>query len=191
MCCSPSRKALYNLTAFIAHAASLHQTSVHCGRFLAAASRRSLDRVSVPMWPFTLSGRLPIIAMVGLYPAIQLMGRGLILQRGLGPFPNRPCGRPSHPVLSCVSTGYPRLEGRLPTCYSPVRRSRIAATARLACLRRAASVRSEPGSNSPSSNPGPKTGNNLKFQPCQLSSLPAAPEHFCRFRLSNLSVSSN
>ena len=41
---SPSRKELYNLTAFFAHAASLHQTSVHCGRFLAAASRRSLDR---------------------------------------------------------------------------------------------------------------------------------------------------
>ena len=41
---SPSRKELYNLTAFIVHAASLHQTSVHCGRFLAAASRRSLDR---------------------------------------------------------------------------------------------------------------------------------------------------
>ena len=90
---SPSRKGLYNLTAFIAHAASLHQTFVHCGRFLAAASRRSLDRVSVPMWPFTLSGRLPIIAMVGLYPTIQLMGRGLILRRSLGSFPDpRLCG---------------------------------------------------------------------------------------------------
>ena len=84
---SPFRKGLYNLTAFIVHAASLHQTFVHCGRFLAAASRRSLDRVSVPMWPSTLSGRLPIVAMVGLYPAIKLMGRGLIFQRGLGPFP--------------------------------------------------------------------------------------------------------
>ena len=41
---SSSRKELYNLTAFIVHAASLHQTFVHCGRFLAAASRRSLDR---------------------------------------------------------------------------------------------------------------------------------------------------
>ena len=41
---SPSRKGLYNLAAFIAHAASLHPTSVHCGRFLAAASRRSLGR---------------------------------------------------------------------------------------------------------------------------------------------------
>ena len=41
---SPSRKGLYNLTAFIVHAASLRQTFVHCGRSLAAASRRSLGR---------------------------------------------------------------------------------------------------------------------------------------------------
>ena len=33
-----------------------------------AASRRSLGRVSVPMWPFTLSGRLWIVALVGRYP---------------------------------------------------------------------------------------------------------------------------
>ena len=37
-------------------------------RFLAAASRRSLGRVSVPMWPVTLSGRLMIVALVGHYP---------------------------------------------------------------------------------------------------------------------------
>ena len=40
-----------------------------------------------------------------------------------------------------------------PTCYSPVRHSHTEASfcnpVRLACLRRAASVRSEPGSNSP------------------------------------------
>ena len=35
--------------------------------FLAAASRRSLGRISVPMCPFTLSGRIPIIALVCLY----------------------------------------------------------------------------------------------------------------------------
>ena len=29
---------------------------------------RSLGRVSVPMWPFTLSGRLWIVALVGRYP---------------------------------------------------------------------------------------------------------------------------
>ena len=57
----------YNPKAFITHAALLRQTFVHCGRFPTAASRRSLGRVSVPMWPFTLSGRLRIIVLVGRY----------------------------------------------------------------------------------------------------------------------------
>ena len=65
---SSSSKGFYNLPAFIIHAASLRQTFVHCGIFLAAASRRSLGRISVPMCPITLSGRIPIIALVGLYP---------------------------------------------------------------------------------------------------------------------------
>ena len=60
-------KGLYNLPAFLVHAASLRQTFVHCGIFLAAASRRSLGRISVPMCPITLSGRIPIIALVCLY----------------------------------------------------------------------------------------------------------------------------
>ncbi len=65
---SPPGKELYNLPAFIVHAASLRQGFPHCGRFLAAASRRSLGRVSVPVWPITLSGRLLIVALVGHYP---------------------------------------------------------------------------------------------------------------------------
>ena len=56
-------------------------------------------------------------------------------------------------VLPAISSSYPHLKGRLPTCSSPVRHSRRGASSslavRLACLRRAASVRSEPGSNSP------------------------------------------
>ena len=55
-------KGLYNLPAFIVHAASLRQAFAHCGIFLAAASRRSLGRISVPMCPITLSGRIPVIA---------------------------------------------------------------------------------------------------------------------------------
>ena len=65
---SSNSKGFYNLSAFFIHAASLRQTFVHCGIFLAAASRRSLGRISVPMWPITLSGRIPIIALVGRYP---------------------------------------------------------------------------------------------------------------------------
>src|SRR3979490_2640322 len=58
----------------------------------------------------------------------------------------------SYAVLDPVSQAYPTVQGRLPTCYSPVRRSCTpkGLTARLACVKHAASVRPEPGSNSPS-----------------------------------------
>ena len=69
---------LYNPKAFFTHAASLHQSFLHCAIFPTAASRRSLGRVSVPMWPYTLSGRLPIVGLVGRYPANCLIGRGPI-----------------------------------------------------------------------------------------------------------------
>ena len=72
---------LYNPKAFITHAASLRQAFAHCARFPTAASRRSLDRLSVPVWLFILSDQLPVFALVGLYPANYLMGRRLILKR--------------------------------------------------------------------------------------------------------------
>ncbi len=50
---------VYDPKTFLLHAASLRQAFAHCAKFLTAASRRSLDRVSVPVWPITLSGRLP------------------------------------------------------------------------------------------------------------------------------------
>ena len=69
---------LYNPKAVITHAALLRQTFVHCGRFPTAASRRSLGRVSVPMWPVTLSGRLLIVGLAGRYPTNYLIRRGSI-----------------------------------------------------------------------------------------------------------------
>jgi hypothetical protein len=60
---------LYNPRAFIAHAASLRQAFAHCARFPTAASRRSLDRVSVPVWLFILSDQLPVLALVVHYTA--------------------------------------------------------------------------------------------------------------------------
>ena len=90
----------------------------------------------------------------------------------------------TNPVLSCVSTGYPRLEGRLPTCYSPVRRFPIAGTARLACLKRAASVRSEPGSNSPLFEPGPKPGIITSFFPFNSPPLGGISEQLIVYLLS-------
>ena len=54
-------------------------------------------------------------------------------------------------VLAKVSLSYPPLKGRLVTCYSPVRHFTqvlLPFLVRLACVRHAASVDSEPGSNS-------------------------------------------
>ena len=62
-------KAVYNPKAFVPHAALLRQGFPHCAKVPTAASRRSLGRISVPMWPIALSGRLWIVALVGRYPA--------------------------------------------------------------------------------------------------------------------------
>ena len=152
---SSRSKEVYNPKAVIPHAASLRQASAHCAIFPTAASRRSLGRVSVPVWPVTLSGRLPVEALVSHYLTNKLIGRGPIPhQKSFHP---QPCDHESYPVLDPVSQAYPRVGGRSPTCYSPVRRSCTpkGLTARLACVKHAASVRPEPGSNSPT-----KTGSN-------------------------------
>ena len=59
---------LYDPKAFITHAAWLGQACAHCPIFPTAASRRSLDRVSVPVWLIILSDQLPVLALVGRYP---------------------------------------------------------------------------------------------------------------------------
>ena len=67
---------LYDPKTFIAHAASHRQAFAHCERFSTAASRRSLGSVSVPVWLTILSDQLPVVALVGRYPANKLMVRG-------------------------------------------------------------------------------------------------------------------
>ena len=74
-------KAVYNPKAVIPHAASLRQGFPHCGSLSTAASRRSLGRISVPVWLTILSDQLPIVALVGRYPANKLMGRKAIRKR--------------------------------------------------------------------------------------------------------------
>ena len=64
---SSSLKVLYNPKAFFTHAAWLHQGFPHCAIFPTAASRRSLDRVSVPVWLVILSDQLEIVALVSRY----------------------------------------------------------------------------------------------------------------------------
>ena len=61
-------KAVYNPKAFIPHAALLRQAFAHCAIVPTAASRRSLGRISVPMWRVVLSDPLRVIALVGRYP---------------------------------------------------------------------------------------------------------------------------
>ena len=86
------------------------------------------------------------------------MDRRLILQRHQdAPFSSSLFRRTvtrTYAGLPSVSTGYPPLQGRSSTCYSPVRHCppdpKARLLVRLACLKHAASVHSEPGSNSPS-----------------------------------------
>ena len=86
-------KEFYNPKAFITHAALLRQAFAHCGRFPTAASRRSLDRVSVPVWPFILSDRLLIVGLVGRYPTNYLIRRKPLFRRSFeAPFFLSSCG---------------------------------------------------------------------------------------------------
>src|SRR5215211_5975905 len=81
----------------------------------------------------------------------------------------------SYPVLAPVSEGYPKVQGRFLTCYSPVRRSSTpkGLSARLACVKHAASVRPEPGSNSPTKSVENLTPSNNK---CCQRNLPTNPQ---------------
>ena len=64
---SSHTKELYDPKAFIVHAAWLGQSCLHCPIFPTAASRRSLARISVPVWGTFLSEPLPIVALVSRY----------------------------------------------------------------------------------------------------------------------------
>ena len=60
-------KEVYNPRTFLPHAVLLRQAFAHCGKFPTAASRRSLDRFSVPVWLLILSDQLLIVALVVPY----------------------------------------------------------------------------------------------------------------------------
>ena len=66
----PVQKQFTTHRAVFLHAAWLDQSSLHCPIFLTAASRRSLVRVSVPVWGIPLSGPLSIVAMGCRYHSI-------------------------------------------------------------------------------------------------------------------------
>ena len=108
------------------------------------------------MWPFNLSVRLPIVDLVGRYLTNYLIGRELIFQR-IAPLVTESCG----PVTLCGITirfqmlfhserqVTHALLTRPPLIHPSVGRSlRQNFIVRLACVKHAASVRPEPGSNS-------------------------------------------
>uniref|UniRef100_M1BT56 Unknow protein n=1 Tax=Solanum tuberosum TaxID=4113 RepID=M1BT56_SOLTU len=107
-------KEVHDPWAFYLHTTLLLQAFAHCRKFPTAASRRSLGRVSVPVWLIILSDQLLIIALP--FPAVVPLPRA-----------------GSYALLT-----RPPLETPFPVF--PVR---------LACVKHAASVHPEPGSNSP------------------------------------------
>ncbi len=68
-------KVLYNPQAFFTHAVLLDQAFARCPIFPTAASRRSLGRVTVPVWLIILSDQLRIVALVSHYPTNKLILR--------------------------------------------------------------------------------------------------------------------
>ena len=102
---SSHRTEVYEPKPFFPHAALLGQAFAHCPIFPTAASRRSLDRLSVPMWPITLSGRLPIVDLVSRYLTNYLIRRESTSYR-ITPLTPVPCGTV---VLRGISTSFDAL----------------------------------------------------------------------------------
>ena len=65
----------YTPQSFFSHAALLRQAFAHCAKFPTAASRRSLGRISVPVWLIILSDQLLIVALVSRYLTNKLIRR--------------------------------------------------------------------------------------------------------------------
>ena len=162
--CSSLLKEVYNPKAFFLHAALLGQACAHCPIFPTAASRRSLGRISVPMWPVALSGRLPVNALVGRYPTNKLIGRDPIpCRKSLSHTRMRSCG------TSGITTRFQELfrcmgqVGHALLTRSPLSPRQQAARdpVRLACVKHAASVHPEPESNPPQKNHSMETSNQM------------------------------
>ena len=107
------------------------------------------------MWGIILSDPLSIVDLVSRYLANYLIERMPIVHRVATFNKYSDAGPLFYAVLFKVSSDYPPVNGRLHTRYAPVRRSPAIEASfnpdapRLACVRPAASVHPEPGSNSP------------------------------------------
>jgi hypothetical protein len=149
--------AVYIPKDFILHAASLRQACAHCGIFVAAATRRCPGSVSVPMCRVMLSHPIPVVALVGRYPTNKLIGPGPL--PGRRSFVRRAMrlreviGYYRHFRKGVAPAAIPEPRVRYPGIPHPSATNQGSSypnprSVRLACLSHAASVRSEPGSNS-------------------------------------------
>ena len=135
---------LYDPRAFIAHA-WLHQAFAHCIIFATTVGSGPCLSSGVADHPLN---QLHVFLSEPL-PRNKLMGRELSLSN-LAVFPTRTSSRSrirycgGFPPFSQTRGCYPRVTHPCATVHPPKR-----ALVRLACVRPAASVRSEPGSNSP------------------------------------------
>ena len=123
---------------------------MHCGIFVTAASRRSPGSVSVPMRRVVLSHPLAVLGLVSRYLTNNLIARS--------PLPGQQAF--AHDTMRCVgSSGINSPFGELSPTLGHVRNALLARSplyrraearfrVRLACFSHAASVQSEPGSNS-------------------------------------------
>ena len=102
------------------------------------------------MWPFNLSVRLLIVDLVGRYLTNYLIRREPIFQR-IAPLVIKRC---RSMTLCGISSRFQLLSpserqvAHVLLTRPPLFREQAPFTVRLACVRRAASVRPEPGSNS-------------------------------------------
>ena len=113
-------KGVYNPKAVVLHAALLHRAGAHCGRFLAAATRRCLGRFAVPVWLIVLTDQLPVTGLVGHYPTNDLMGRTPLRLR-LAAFLT-PHGMSVRGISTPFGALFPT-NGQVRTCSSAVRHS--------------------------------------------------------------------
>ena len=137
------------------------------------------------MWPSTLSGRLPVTALVGHHPTNKLIGREPIPHRKhpkAQSFPNPPCDRPGIPRISPTFMRLSRRRGqvthvlltRSPLIHTHQKGKRF--TVRLACVKHAASVRPEPGSNSPNKTNKTPTNPKTRANQSKASTKPRKPD---------------
>ena len=102
----PEKRGLQPRRAVIPHARLLRQAFAHCGKFPTAASRRSLDRVSVPVCLIVLSNQILIVALVSHYLTNKLISRKLLFRRKI-PFHSKAYG-----VLATISRCCPPPKGK-------------------------------------------------------------------------------